>query len=258
MRAGRTGPEALRSVLAGDAGREVRQVAMIDAAGKVAAHTGGKCIAAAGQIVDEEGQFSVQANLMANDRVWPAMAEAFRKAEGHLAERMVAALEAAERAGGDIRGRQSAALLVVAGKSTGRPWVDRRYDLRVEDHPRPVEELKRLVRLQGAYLHMNAGDEAMEAEDFAAANREYTAAEELAPEIVEIPFWRAVTLTSSGRGEEALAIYKGVFARERIWVELVPRLVSAGLLPDDPEMIAKITALAPGPGGIHRGDRGER
>ncbi len=249
MRMGRSAPEALKSVLAGDAGREVRQVAMIDAEGRVAAHTGKRCIAEAGHIVDADLQFSVQANLMANDKVWPAMAQAFREHEGDLADRMVAALEAAENVGGDIRGRQSAALVVVAAKSTGKAWIDRRFDLRIEDHPQPIKELKRLVRLQRAYLHMNAGDLAMEENDFAAATREYAAAEKLAPQIVEIPFWHAVTLVSSDRLNEALPIFKEVFAREPVWVELVPRLVDAKLLPDDPDVIAAITAQAPPSGG---------
>ena len=245
MRAGRTGPEALRGLLSSDDGRAVRQVAMIDAAGRVAAHTGKRCIASAGHVVDEKLQFSVQANLMANPRVWPAMAEAMRSTKGDLADRMVAALEAAERAGGDIRGRQSAALLVVSATSTGKPWVDRKFDLRIEDHPTPIKELKRLVRLQRAYLHMNAGDVAMEHEDFKLASREYAAAEKLAPEIVEIPFWHAVTLAGSEEVSKALPIFRRVFAREPIWADLVPRLVPSGLLPDDPDLIKRIVAEAP-------------
>ncbi len=244
MRLGRSAPEALASVLAGDEGREVRQVAMIDAAGTVAAHTGQRCIAAAGHVVDEAGQFSVQANLMAKETVWPAMAKAFREARGDLAERMLAALEAAEAEGGDIRGRQSAALLVVAAHPSGRPWQDRRFDLRVEDHAEPIKELRRLVQLQRAYLHMNAGDAAIEKGDFETSGKEYAAAEKLAPHIVEIPFWHAVSLVSAGRLDEALPIFKQVFAREPVWAELVPRLVTAGLLPDDEAVLAKIRAQA--------------
>ncbi|HUU84806.1 MAG TPA: DUF1028 domain-containing protein [Phycisphaerae bacterium] len=247
MRAGKTAPEALASLLAGDDGREVRQVAMIDAHGRVATHTGERCIAAAGHVVDAEAQFSVQANLMANDRVWPAMAQAFREHDGDLTDRVLAALEAAEEAGGDIRGRQSAALVVVAAESTGRPWADRRFDLRVEDHPHPVAELKRLVTLQRAYTHMNAGDAALEKDDFAAANAEYAAARKLAPDIVEIPFWQAVTLVGSGRTDDALPIFREVFQREPIWATLVPRLVPSGLLPDDKEMLARIAEQAPAP-----------
>jgi uncharacterized Ntn-hydrolase superfamily protein len=242
MRAGRGAPEALRSLLAGDEGREVRQVAMVDAHGRVAAHTGSRCIAAAGQEVDEPGQFSVQANLMTDETIWPAMARAYREAPGDLADKLVAALEAAQQAGGDIRGRQSAAIVVVAASSTGKPWIDRRFDLRVEDHPEPVQELKRLVRLQRAYLHMNAGDAAIEHDDFERAAREYSAAQKLAPEIVEMPFWHAVSLASNGRLDEALPIFGQVFEREPVWADLVPRLARCGLLPDDPAVLNRIAA----------------
>lgn len=221
---------------------------MIDATGRVAAHTGKRCIQPAGHVVDKDAQFSVQANLMANDRIWPAMARAYRSTKGDLADRMIAALEAAQEAGEDIRGKQSAALIVVGAKSTGKPWEDRRFDLRIEDHPHPVKELKRLVRLQRAYLHMNAGDLAIEKNDFARANREYTAAEKLAPDIVEMPFWRAVTLASSGHVDESLPIFKRVFKRESVWAELIPRLVDSGLLPDDPKTIKRIIAQAPSQG----------
>jgi uncharacterized Ntn-hydrolase superfamily protein len=173
------------------------------------------------------------------------MAKAYRETGGDLADRLVAALEAAQDAGGDIRGRQSAAIVVVSGTPSGKPWIDRKFDLRVEDHPEPVKELKRLIRLQRAYLHMNAGDLAMEKNDVKKANAEYSAAEELAPQIVEIPFWRAVTLASGGKVEEALPIFKRVFERERVWVELVPELSLDGMLPKDAETIRKIQQQAP-------------
>lgn len=245
MRAGRTASESLRSLLAGDEGQAVRQVAMIDASGNVATHTGERCIAAAGHVTDSENQFSVQANLMLGDEVWPAMAKAYRQTTGDLADKMLAALEAAQSVGGDIRGKQSAAILIVAAESTGKPWIDRKFDLRIEDHPHPVQELKRLVQLQRAYLHMNAGDLAMEESDFAKASQEYSAAEKIAPHIVEIPFWHAVTLASSGKVEKSLPIFKRVFAREPIWAELVPRLVKSELLPDNSELIEKILSQAP-------------
>src|SRR5678816_106520 len=148
MRMGRSGPDALKGLLAGDEGREVRQVAMIDSQGRIAAHTGAKCIAEAGMIVDEEHQFSVEANLMANDRVWPAMAQAYRSARGDLADRMLAALDAAQAAGGDIRGRQSAAILIVNPTGTGKQWIDRKFDLRVEDHTEPLKAV--------SYTHLRA------------------------------------------------------------------------------------------------------
>ena len=160
MRAGKSAPDTLKELLAKDEGREVRQVAMIDAQGRVDAWTGKNDIQAAGHIVGTN--FSVQANLMLNDKVWPAMARAFENAKGDLADRMLAALDAAQAVGGDIRGRQSAAMIVVTGKPTGQAWKDRTFDLRVDDSPEPLVELRRLVKLQRAYNHMNAGDLAVE------------------------------------------------------------------------------------------------
>ena len=245
MRAGRSAPNALSSLVAGDDGREVRQVAMIDAKGNVDAFTGDNCIADAGHIVDQSEQFSVQANLMANDNVWPAMADAYRNTNGELVDRMLAALQAAQDTGGDIRGKQSAALLIVNAERTGKPWIDRKFDLRIEDHPEPIKELNRLVRLQRAYHHMNAGDVAIEHEHFHKAAKEYAAAEKLAPEIVEVSFWRAVTLVSSDKVEKALPVFRRVFEREPVWAEVVPRLVKSGLLPDDDELIERIQQQAP-------------
>lgn len=245
MRMGRSAPDTLRAMLAGDEGSAVRQVAMIDARGRVAAHTGERCIDAAGHVVDTELQFSVQANLMERDTVWPAMAKAYRETKGDLAERMLVALDAAQSEGGDIRGRQSAAIVIVSSESTGQPWVDRLFDLRVEDHPEPVKELRRLVQLQRAYQHMNKGDLAVEHGDFEAAGREYIAAEKLAPQIVEIPFWHAVSLTNTGKLDDALPIFKAVFALEPIWADLVPRLAKCGLLPNDEAIIQRIVGVGP-------------
>lgn len=240
MRAGRSAPDALAALIAGDAGQAVRQVAMIDAQGRVAAHTGDRCIAAAGHFVSDDGQFSVQANLMEHDTVWPAMAAAYSLTNSDLAGRMLAAMEAAQNTGGDIRGKQSAAILIVSAEATGQPWVDRVFDLRIEDHPDPIGELRRLVRLQRAYHYMNAGDLAMEHGDFDEASRQYGAAQQLAPEIVEIPFWHAVTLAGSGRVEESLELFREVFQREPIWAELVTRLPASGLLPDDAALMEQI------------------
>lgn len=243
MRAGKSAPEALRALVAGDSNAAVRQVAMVDAAGRVAAHTGERCIAFAGHRTGDG--FSAQANLMASDRVWPAMAEAYAAARGDLAERLLAALDAAEAAGGDIRGRQSAAILIVSGTPTGRPWVDRKLDLRVEDHPDPLGELRRLVVLGRAYARMNHGDELVAEEKFAEAMAEYGAAAEMAPGIVELPYWQAVTLASVGRVDEALPIFKRVFEHEPEWATLTPRLVPSKLLPDDPALLARILSVAP-------------
>ena len=245
MRQGVAAPKALEQLLAADAGRNGRQVAMIDATGAVNAYTGPGAIGAAGHHVGV--QYSVQANMMGKPTVWPAMAKAFESATGSLADRLIAALEAAEREGGDVRGRQSAALLIVKGQGTGKPWVggDRTYDLRVDDHPQPVAELKRLVRLQNAYTHANRGDELMTEKKVEEALKEYAASAAIAPEIVELPFWQAVTLASIGKEAEAAPIFKAVFAKEPIWAELLGRLPAAGLFPDDKPLIARIQKLKP-------------
>jgi uncharacterized Ntn-hydrolase superfamily protein len=243
MRAGVSATDALERLVHADAQRDGRQVAFLDARGRVAAYTGKSAIAAAGHRVGKD--FSAQANMMGNDRVWPAMAAAFERATGDLADRLLAALDAAQAEGGDIRGKQSAAILVVRGTPSGRPWAgaDRLFDLRVEDHPEPLVELRRLVRLQRAYAHANRGDELMTEKKVAEALREYAAAEAIAPEIVELPFWHAVTLVSVGREADAVPVFRRVFAKEPAWAELLGRLPAAGLLPDDPALIARLQAL---------------
>jgi uncharacterized Ntn-hydrolase superfamily protein len=242
MRAGKSAPEALKALIAGDAASDVRQVAMIDAQGRVAAHTGAKDIQAAGHKVGVN--YSVQANLMLNDSIWPAMSRAFEAAKGDLADRMLAALDAAQAAGGDIRGRQSAALIVVTGKPTGKPWIDRTFDLRVDDNPEPLKELRRLVVLQRAYNHMNAGDLAVERKDNQGALREYSAAAALAPGNVEMVYWHAVALVNMGRVDESLPLFRQVFRADRNWVTLTPRLAAAGLLPKDQAVIDRIVKAA--------------
>ena len=276
MLKGVAAPEALARLLLADKARNVRQVAFIDAQGRVGTWTGAKDIAAAGDLsgipaggrpkdvtiagAPEDGSihigegFSVQANMMLNDKVWPAMAQAFRETKGDLVDRMLAALDAGQAAGGDARGRQSAALIIVKGKSTGKPWQDRIYDLRVDDADYPLKELRRLVALQRAYNHMNAGDLATEKGDKEGALREYGAAEKIAaatPGILpsrlnEMRFWHAVALVNMGRTGEALPIFRQVFAVDRNWALMTERLPKAGQLPNDPELLRRILAQAPG------------
>jgi uncharacterized Ntn-hydrolase superfamily protein len=238
MRAGKSAPETLKGLLAADSNPGVRQVAMIDTEGRVAAHTGAKDIQFAGHVVGEG--FSVQANLMASEKVWPAMAKAFRESKGDLADRMLSALDAAEAAGGDVRGRQSAALVVVSGKPTGRSWLDRIFDLRVDDHPEPLKELRRLVRVQRAYNHMNAGDLAMERKDAEGALREYSAAEKLEPDNAEMVYWHAVALVGLGRVDQALPLFKRCFQMNPNWRDLTPRVAKAGLLPEERAVLERI------------------
>lgn len=238
MRAGKSASEALAGLTAIDSVQDMRQVAMVDALGRVAAHTGARCMADAGHIIGEG--FSVQANMMANPSVWPAMAKAYTAAQGDLAERLLCALEAAQLAGGDVRGQQSAVIYIVQGSASGKPWQDVVMDLRVEDHPRPVEELRRLVRIQRAYTLMNQGDEHMGKGEVALALQAYSGAHQIAPEMDEIPFWHAVTLVDMGQVEEAILIFKPIFARAPNWATLLQRLPPAGMLKASPELIAHI------------------
>jgi uncharacterized Ntn-hydrolase superfamily protein len=243
MRAGKTAPEALRGLLAADAYADARQVAMLDAQGHVASHTGARCIAAAGNLVGND--YSAQANIMEKPTVWPAMGKAFEEARGELADRLIAALEAAQREGGDIRGKQSAAILIVRGKSTGRPWADKVIDLRVDDSANPIDELKRLVRYHRAYDHMENGDACSTKQDWECAVREYGEAEKILPDQMEIVFWHAVTLVTSGHVDDSLPLFKRVFAREPFWAEVLGRLPAAGLFPNDPQIMARIQAQRP-------------
>lgn len=243
MRDGRSAEQALRELLSQDDHADVRQVAMVDSRGQVAAHTGAHCIPDAG---DTTGNgYSVQANLMSNKKVWPAMAKAYETSKGDLAERLLAALEAGQKAGGDIRGQQSAAIVIVKGKRSSRPWADRVMDLRVEDSKQPIVELRRLVTLWRAYRNVDEGDGLITEGKVEEAMKAYSQAAHLAPGNDEILFWQAATLWKLGREKEATPIFRQVFARDRRWVELVPRLVPSGLLPDDPASIKRIEALAP-------------
>ncbi|GAP14815.1 uncharacterized conserved protein [Longilinea arvoryzae] len=240
MRAGRPATRALVGLLAADEGRDLRQVAMLDCHADVAVHTGSRCIQDAGHETGDA--FSVQANMMANPSIWPAMAKAYRESSGTLTARLLEALEAGQAAGGDIRGKQSAAILVVAPTSTGRPWADRLIDLRVEDHPDPILDLKRLVQLHDAYEWMNTGDQKLGEGDIDAALAAYQRAAGLAPTISELPFWQAVTLIELKRVDEALPILKDIFSLEPAWRTLFQRLPAAGLLNTDSATLARVLA----------------
>jgi uncharacterized Ntn-hydrolase superfamily protein len=238
MRGGKSAPDALRSLLAVDPQPAVRQVAMVDAQGRVGAHTGEHCVAFAGNHIG--AQYSTQANMMLKSTVWDAMAGAYDSATGDLAARLLAALAAAEGEGGDIRGRQSAAIVVVSGVNTGRPWTDRIVDLRVEDHPDPVGEIKRLVALKRAYDRMNRGDELMASNDVEAALGEYAAASQAVPDNIEMVFWHAVTLVNVGRFDESVPLFRRVFAHDMNWAEMLKRLPKAGLFANQDGLIDRI------------------
>jgi uncharacterized Ntn-hydrolase superfamily protein len=241
MKAGKPAADTLQALLSTDERREMRQVAMVDAQGRVATHTGAHCMADAGHASGES--FSVQANMMTSPEVWPAMAAAYRQATGDFAGRMIAALEAGQAAGGDIRGQQSAAILIVAAGSTGRPWIDTQMELRVEDHPTPIQELKRLVQIHRAYQLMNLGDEYMGKEETAKALEAYAGAAKMAPEMDEISFWHAVTLADTGQLEQALPIFKKLFAENPDWARLLQRLPAAGMIHAEHHTIQRILDL---------------
>ena len=237
LKAGKSPQEAVDELIANDEGRDVRQLAILDTKGRSASYTGKNCISEAGNIAKEN--FSVQANMMLTDKVWSAMSESFELSESAetlqipLAERMIAALEAGQNAGGDIRGKQSASILIVKGESTGKVWEDRLIDLRVEDNPEPIAELKRLLKVYRAYEHMNKGDLEVEKNNMELAMKEYSAAEEMFPDNLEMKYWHAVTLINNGKPEEALPIFKEVFSQDMNWRILTERLPKSGLLKEE-------------------------
>lgn len=229
MKNGKTAPDALKELLTADEGREVRQVAMIDANGNVNSFTGKKCIDHAGNIVGKN--YAVQSNMMLTGKVNAAMAKAFEDSEGKpLAERILIALQAAQAAGGDIRGKQSAAILVVAGKSTDQPWNERLIDLRVDDNIAPLNELDRLLRLYRAYEHMDKGDLATEKNDMKLAMEEYGAAMKMFPENLEMKYWTAITLANNKKVADASKLLQSIYKKDPNWRELTKRLPKVGLL----------------------------
>lgn len=239
MREGVSAPEALHRLLAADEHEPVRQVAFIDRHGRVATHTGARCISEAGHRVADG--VSAQANIMERPTVPDAMVSAYRSGRGDLADRLVQALEAAEREGGDLRGRQSAALVVVAPKASGRPTEDRLIDLRVDDHPDPVGELRRLLGLRRAYERVDVGDELAAGGDLEAALSEYAAAHAAHPGNAEFAFWHGVALAANGREHEARDLLERAYRESDGWRELLRRLPDAGLFPDDAELVARLT-----------------
>lgn len=232
MRSGRSADAALAGLVAADEGQQTRQVAMVDAHGGVGAHTGERCIAEAGHRTGDG--FSAQANMMLTDTVWDAMAEAYASSEGDLAGRLLAALDAAEAEGGDIRGRQSAAILIVAGTSTNKPWTDRKMELRVEDHPEPIIELRRLVDVHRAYrLIAEAEKKMQDPETVAEAAAEFERAYRLSGDNIELRYWYALTLGMAGKHDEASDVLGQIFRADERWRELTRRLPASGLVQQD-------------------------
>ena len=244
MRTGTPAPNALAALLRADPDSQVRQVAMIDANGQVAAHAGSRNIPAAGLHVG--AGYSVQANMMRNETVWPAMARAYEQTDGDLAEKLLAALVAAEEAGGDIRGKQSAALVVVSGDKNAPSW-EKLFDLRVEDSPDPLGELTRLLRVARAYQAATAGDNFMTVGMIDSALVAYTRAAEILPDEAtngELIYWQAVTLADIGRVDESIPFFRRAFANDESWIELLWRLPGVGLFSADSSTIASIVERA--------------
>lgn len=233
--------QALDALLEIDSGEMYRQVAFLNNKGEVATHTGNLCIAEAGHRSGKN--FSVQANMMLKNTVWDAMAKTFESTQGSLAERMLAALQAAENEKGDIRGKQSAAMLIVKGVSTGKSWQDTVLDLRVEDHQDPLGELGRLIKIHKAYDFMNKGDLAMEVGDSQKAEELYLNAQKLFPNNLEMQYWYAINLLNNGSYKKAHPILKQIFEKEKNWKELTQRLVPSKLLIIPEDELQKVLKL---------------
>jgi uncharacterized Ntn-hydrolase superfamily protein len=236
--AGKRAGQVLSELLDGADAADVRQLAVLDAKGEAAAHTGERCIRHAGHRLADG--VSAQANIMAAGTVWGAMVDAFAAAEEGLAERLMVALEAAEREGGDLRGRQSAALVVVAPEASGRPEADRPVDLRVDDHPEPLGELRRLLGLRRAYAHVDEGDELAAHGDTAGALARYATAHAAQPDSAELAFWHGVALAVEGREADARPLIRSALASGAGWGELLRRLPAARLFPDDRPLIERL------------------
>jgi len=241
LKAGRSPEQVLAELLAADPGRDERQVALVDRHGQVAAHTGERSIPWAGHQMGEG--YSVQANIMVDDRTVPAMASAFEKTRGPLGERLLAALEAGQAAGGDLRGRQSAALRVVGPEATGAFWEDQRIDLRVDDHPQPIEELRRLHTLHTAYAWMNSAEALMVQGEMDEAVAHFSRAADLAPEQTEIALWKAICLALNQRLEEAMPLFERIFEHDPHWARFIERLPQVGML--EPALAEKILRERP-------------
>ena len=242
LKNGLTAQQVVDSLLKEDEGRDVRQLAIVDSKGNVAVHTGKSCIQHASHI--KGNQFSVQANMMLSDHVPDAMAAAFTNNTGKpLAERLLLSLEAGQEAGGDIRGQQSAAIIIVPAKTAGKPWDERTVDLRVDDSKEPIKEIRRLYKVQVAYDHMNKGDLAVEKNDMVTAMNEYNAAMKMFPANLEMQYWTAVTLANNKEMVKAIPIFRKVFAADKNWKELTRRLPEVKLLTVSEADLRKILSL---------------
>jgi uncharacterized Ntn-hydrolase superfamily protein len=236
MRAGRSAAEALAGLTAADVAREVRQVAMADAEGRFAQHTGSSCVPACGHTTGHD--CCAQGNMLASESCWGAMVAAFEATDGELTDRLLAALDAAEREGGDARGRQAAGILVRPAAPSGTPWQDRVVELLVVDDPDPVAELRRLVALKRAYDRLGVAFDLVARGELGAAADEVVAAQALAPDDDQIAFWRAIMLGAAGRGGDAAAAWEAAVRAHPGWPEFLRRAIAAGLVPPEAAAVA--------------------
>jgi uncharacterized Ntn-hydrolase superfamily protein len=228
LRGGLDAGEALRRLIDGDGGRDVRQVGIVDAAARSASWTGSRCVDAAGHVTAEG--VAIQANMMERPSVWPAMLEAYLASDGPLPRRLLAALRAAEHEGGDIRGRQSAAL-VISG-APGEPSWARQMDLRVDEDPLPLDELERLLAVQDAYDAIDAAEVAAAAGDLAAAFRAWDDAGRLAPDDPQIAVWRALAYAARGELENARPLLEAATRSNPRWPDFIERFVRSEVQPE--------------------------
>jgi uncharacterized Ntn-hydrolase superfamily protein len=238
LRAGMAPQEALDKLVSEDAGEATRQVAIMDTQGQVAVHTGAKCVAAAGHALGRD--CSAQANMMAQDTVWQAMVHAFETGTGDLADRLVAAMEAAEREGGDLRGKQAAGLIVVSGKPSGVSKLDRVVDVRVDDHPEPVDEIKRLLQYARAHQCVRQATDKVVAGDFDGALTDLDVCCAAYPDEPQFLFRRALVLLPLGRVEEAREMVQRVHSIHPGWSEILLRFADAGVISVSPEIVASL------------------
>ena len=241
MAGGMNASQALDSLLKADSKPEVRQVAMVDSMGRVAAHTGGKCLPSAGHTIGDG--FSCQGNIMKSDRVWREMRRAFESHRASpLSERLLVALEAAQAAGGDLRGKQSAAMLIVGPDLKPNYWEGRLLELRIEDHPEPLRELRRLLRYQQGYKWVDRGDDHLSSNRLEEALQAYSKGMELVPDVIELKYWVAIGLLSSGKDKRrGLQILKEVCAEDRNWVQVTKGIVKVGSPKLDPDVVTQIS-----------------
>jgi len=238
MEEGRSPDDALAEMLKSDPAKEMRQVALINRKGESAVFTGKQCISEAGH--SKGLSYSIQANMMLNSTVWKAMEDAFLHTKEPLAERFLAALEAAEVEGGDIRGRQSANIKLVNIKKTGEVFKDYLLDLRVDDGPEPLKELRRLLNIHRAYEHAELGDTALESNDTGKALLEYSLAEKLDPKNIELKYWHGLALADMGKEEEAVNKLGQVYKKNPLWRELTKRVVDTGIVAIPQNILKKI------------------